>query len=124
MTIAITIPASTQTTMAACVQIQNGDMQPTIVGAGCARIAAMDRLETIIEAVATRAEEAAQRLEELSRRVDGDTHTRPDPADPVRLAAIELAVAGHSRDQALARLRARFPGTDLGPVLDDVYGLD
>lgn len=122
MTIAITIPASTKATMAACVQIQNGDMQPTIVGARCARIAAMDRLETIIEAVATRAEEAAQRLEELSQRLDGEAPRRPDPSDPVRLAAIELAVAGHDRDQALTRLRARFPGTDLGPVLADVFG--
>jgi hypothetical protein len=34
-----TMPASTKTTMAACVQIQNGDMQPKIRGSGCARIA-------------------------------------------------------------------------------------
>ena len=122
MTIAITIPASTQATIAACVQIQNGDMQPTIVGPSCGRIAAMDRLETIIEAVATRAEEAAQRLEELSRRIEGDPPARPGPADPVRLAAIELALAGHDRNQAQTRLHARFPGADLRAVLADVFG--
>jgi hypothetical protein len=37
---AITIPARTNTTIATCVQIQNGDMQGTIRGASCARIAA------------------------------------------------------------------------------------
>ena len=37
---AMMMPASTKTQMSACVQIQNGDMQGTIVGASCARIAA------------------------------------------------------------------------------------
>lgn len=115
MTIATTIPATTQTTMAACVQIQNGDMQGTIVAA---RIPAVDRLETIVAAVAARAEEAAQRLDELTRRLDGDA---PDPADPVRVAAIELAVAGYDRAQAQTRLRQRFPDADLAAVLADVY---
>jgi hypothetical protein len=40
LTIAITIPATTKTKVTTCVQIQNGDMQGTIVGASCARIAA------------------------------------------------------------------------------------
>ena len=116
MTIAITIPASTKTTIAACVQIQNGDMASTIV-----RIAAVDRLETIVAAVAARAEEAAQRLDELTRRLDGAAPEAADPVDPVRVAAIELAVAGYDRAQAESRLRQRFPGADLAPVLADVY---
>jgi len=113
LTIAITIPASTKTTIAACVQIQNGDMARTIV-----RIAAVDRLETIVAAVVARAEEAAQRLDALTRRLDDDA---PGPADPLRVAAIELAVAGYDRAQAESRLRQRFPGADLAPVLADVY---
>jgi len=122
LTIAITIPASTKITIAACVQIQNGDMQPTIVGARCGRIAAVDRLETIVAAVAARAEDAAQRLDELTRRLDdGGAPEAADPVDPVRVAAIELAVAGYDRAQAESRLRQRFPGTDLAPVLADVY---
>ena len=118
MTIAITIPASTKTTIAACVQIQNGDMQATIVGSRCGRIAAVDRLETIVAAVVARAEEAAQRLDALTRRLDDDA---PGPADPLRVAAIELAVAGYDRAQAESRLRQRFPGADLAQVLADVY---
>ena len=78
----------------------------------------MDRPETIIEAVAARAQEAAQRLDALTARLDRDA---PDPVDPVRVAAIELAVAGYERAQAEARLRERFPGTDLAPVLADVF---
>jgi len=122
LTIAITIPARTKTTIAACVQIQNGDMQSTIVAA---RIAPVDRLETIVEAVAARAEEAARRLEELARRVDGHEPAAPPPPgpdDPVRLAAIELAVSGADRAGAAAQLRRRFPDADLAPVLADVFG--
>jgi hypothetical protein len=113
LTIAITIPATTQSTIAACVQIQNGDIAGTIV-----RIAAVDRLETILDAVAARAQEAAQRLDELTRRLDGEA---PEPSDPLRVAAIELAVAGYDRAQAETRLRARFPDADLAAVLADVF---
>lgn len=121
MTIAITIPIRTKTTIAACVQIQNGDMATTIAAARCARIAPVDRLETILDAVAARAQEAALRLDALTRRLDGDAPAPPDPADPVRLAAIELAVAGCDREQVAARLRQRFPEADLAPVLADVF---
>lgn len=117
MTIAITIPATTKATIAACVQIQNGDMRRTIDNR-LVRIAAVDRLETIVEAVAARAQEAAQRLDALTRRLDGDA---PDPADPVRVAAIELAVSGCDRAEAERRLRERFPDANLAPVLTDVF---
>jgi hypothetical protein len=115
LTIAITIPATTQSTIAACVQIQNGDIASTIV-----RIAAVDRLETILDAVAARAQEAAQRLDGLTRRLDGEA-PGPAPGDEVRVAAIELAVAGYDRAQAETRLRARFPHADLSAVLADVF---
>ena len=130
MTIAITIPASTQTTMAACVQIQNGVMaghdngpmqQPAVPDPAA-------RLETVVEAVAARAEQARDRLDELAARLDELEGAPPapgdaaiDPADPVRLAAIELAVGGADRAQAAAHLSEHFPGADLTAALDDVF---
>ena len=89
------------------------------------------RLLTVVEAVAARADEARERLDGLSATLDelaGDSNgarpasQRPDPADPVRLAAIELAVASEERDQTAATLHERFPGAELDPVLDDVFG--
>jgi hypothetical protein len=80
----------------------------------------MEPLETLLESIAARAAEAARRLDALSARLD-DGEPR-DPADPVRLAAIELAVSGCDRAQTAARLRERFPGADLAPVLADVFG--
>jgi hypothetical protein len=87
------------------------------------------RLLTVVEAVAARADEARRRLDELTARLDeldGNGH-RPrgpsvDPADPVRLAAIELAVGGADRAETAARLADRFPGAELDLVLDDVFG--
>jgi hypothetical protein len=94
------------------------------------------RLLTVVEAVAARAEEARRRLDELSATLDdlagridgapaaapGDAATTTAPASPSRLAAIEMAVSGASRAQAAERLSVQFPGADLAPVLDDVYG--
>jgi hypothetical protein len=79
----------------------------------------MEPLETLLETIAARADEAARRLDALSARLD--SQGAPDPADPVRLAAIELAVSGCDRAQAAARLRDRFPDTDLTAVLADVF---
>lgn len=87
------------------------------------------RLLTVVEAVAARADEARARLDDLTARMDelGDVHpaqppSRPDPADPVRLAAIELAVSGSNRAETAMRLRDRFPDADVNRVLDDVFG--
>jgi hypothetical protein len=88
------------------------------------------RLTTILDAVVARADEARTRLDELAARMDeldGGATPRPapslpDPADPVRLFAIELAVAGSDRDQSAVRLRERFPGADVDAVLADVFG--
>jgi len=88
------------------------------------------RLLTVVEAVAARAEEARERLDELTARLDElesaalAPRSEPSlgPADPVRLAAIELAVGGADRAQTAARLSDRFPGADLGAILDDVFG--
>jgi hypothetical protein len=87
------------------------------------------RLLTVVEAVAARADEARARLDDLTARMDelGDGHhppasSRPDPADPIRLAAIELAVSGSDRAETTMRLHHRFPDADLDPILDDVFG--
>lgn len=82
----------------------------------------MDSLEAIVAAVAARAEEAAARLERLARRLDADESAPPEPLDPVRLAAIELAVSGCDRAQTAARLHECFPDADLTAVLSDVFG--
>jgi hypothetical protein len=78
-------------------------------------------LMTVLDAVAARADEARARLDELALRIDG-RRPAPDPADPVRLAAIELAVAGSDREETAARLRDSYPDADLAPILDDVFG--
>ncbi len=87
------------------------------------------RLLTVVEAVAARADEARARLDDLTARLDELSDGRPaqpssppDPADPIRLAAIELAVSGSDRAETTVRLHDRFPGADLDPVLDDVFG--
>jgi hypothetical protein len=89
------------------------------------------RLMTVLDAVVARADEARTRLDELAARIDeleGSGGARPpepslpDPADPIRLAAIELAVAGSDREQTAVRLHDRYPDADLNPILDDVFG--
>jgi hypothetical protein len=87
------------------------------------------RLLTVVEAVAARADAARARLDDLTARMDelSDSHAAPassrsGPADPIRLAAIELAVSGSDRAETAIRLHDRFPGADLDPVLDDVFG--
>jgi hypothetical protein len=82
------------------------------------------RLQTIVEAVAERAEHARRRLDDLAAALDGapPAPAAPGPAGPVRLAAIELAVAGADRAATAASLCQQFPQADLGPVLDDVFG--
>ena len=81
------------------------------------------RLMTVLDAVAARADEARDRLDALTARIGPATApSRPDPADPIRLTAIELAVAGSDREQTAIRLRERYPEAELDAVLDDVFG--
>jgi hypothetical protein len=88
------------------------------------------RLMTVLDAVVARADEAGARLDDLTARIDeldGGMLGPPvprltDPADPIRLAAIELAVAGSDREQTAGHLRDRYPDADVEPVLDDVFG--
>jgi hypothetical protein len=80
------------------------------------------RLMTVLDAVAARADEARERLDALTARIGHAEPVRPDPADPVRLTAIELAVAGSDREQTAIALRERYPEAELDAVLDDVFG--
>jgi hypothetical protein len=79
------------------------------------------RLLTVLDAVAARAEEARERLDALGGRLP-EPAALPDPADPARLEAIELAVARWDRDRTAVRLRERHPHADVEAILDDVYG--
>jgi hypothetical protein len=79
-------------------------------------------LLTVIDAVAARAEEARRRLDDLSARLDRREPPVPEPAAPVRLAAIELAVSGADRTETAAHLRRSFPAAQVDAVLDDVFG--
>jgi hypothetical protein len=95
-----------------------------------------ERLLTVVEAVAARAEEARRRLDDLSAMLDDlagrlDAHDEAavegsqdltGPTGPMRLAALELAVAGAGRAETAEHLRTRFPGADATEVLDDVFG--
>jgi hypothetical protein len=88
-------------------------------------------LSTMLDAIAARADEARRRLDALASALDGVQgpvppaepmpSRRPDPADPVRLAAIELAVSGSDRTQTAIALRERFPDADFAAILDDVF---
>jgi hypothetical protein len=91
------------------------------------------RLLTVVDAVAARADEARTRLDDITTTLDElvaevDGVQRPplrsaqDPADPARLAAIELAVSGADRAETAAQLRECFPEAELDAVLDDVFG--
>jgi len=80
------------------------------------------RLMTVLDAVAARADEASERLDALAARIGHSEPARPDPADPARLAAIELAVAGSDRDRTAIALRERYPEAELDAILDDVFG--
>lgn len=80
------------------------------------------RLMTVLDAVAARADEARERLDALTASIGRAEPTRPDPADPARLAAIELAVAGSDRGRTAIALRERYPEAELDAILDDVFG--
>ncbi len=81
------------------------------------------RLLTVLDTVAARAEEARDRLDALSARGSGARpRPLPDPAEPARLEAIELAVARWDRARTAIRLRERYPDADVEAVLDDVFG--
>jgi hypothetical protein len=44
------------------------------------------------------------------------------PSDAARLVAVEMALAGSSRDEVDRHLRSAFGVTDAGDLLDDVFG--
>ena len=80
------------------------------------------RLMTVLDAVAARADEARERLDALTARIGRAEPTRPDPADPARLAAIELAVAGSDRGRTAIACASATRRPTLEAILDDVFG--
>jgi hypothetical protein len=130
---AITMPATTKTTIAAWVQSQNGDMPQSLRSAARAggRLGAMPAphselgagvadLGRRLDRLRDEADGLAGVLERLERAVaPGATATGDDPARAaLRRDAVGLAVRGASRAQAAAALRG--PGVEA--VLDDVFG--
>jgi hypothetical protein len=84
------------------------------------------RLLALADAAVERADEARRAIEELLAEIavargapDGPIGTRLDAA---RLAAIELAVAGRSRDEVARHVRSTYGVADVEPLLDDVFG--
>jgi hypothetical protein len=115
------------------------------------RQAAADRLRGLTDGLRERAEAAKARLDELLalleqtadavREDGGDAYPEPSPpprpsganaAGPAlgrarelsaaRLIAIEMAVAGRSRDEVDRHLRETFRFDDTRALLDDVFG--
>jgi hypothetical protein len=93
----------------------------------------------LLEAIAQRTELARRRLDELARTLEDATDaierrqraTAPAARTPAaapggglaeRVSAVELAVAGLSRAEVAARLRAERGVADPEPALDDVFG--
>lgn len=78
--------------------------------------AAQARIEDLLDAVQRLRALLAEDPESLPLSDAGVT------LDSARLVAIEMAVAGHSRDEVERHLRSAYGGPDVELVLDDVFG--
>jgi hypothetical protein len=84
------------------------------------------RLIALAEAALTQVEETRRAVEELLAEVRA---ARPAPVVPLdrgldsaRLVAIEMAVAGRTRDEVGRHVRATYDLDDVEALLDDVFG--
>ncbi len=80
------------------------------------------QLDAVVQALG----ETADRLTRDSGRTPGEIPEPPVPAgdrfDGARLVALQMAVAGTSREEVEAHLRRGFGLEDPHPILDDVFG--
>jgi hypothetical protein len=96
-----------------------------------------ERVRALAEEALDRADAARRELDELLAAVErlraelaGPAVPReeePRPAaslDAARLAAIEMAVAGRTREQVERHLRDAYRGPDTAELLDDVFGAE
>jgi hypothetical protein len=99
-----------------------------------------ERVRDLAEEALTRADAARQGLEDLLGAVErlraelangagpaavpAAAPAAPDAADldSARLVALEMAVAGRSREEVERHLRDSYAGPDTGAVLADVFG--
>jgi hypothetical protein len=84
------------------------------------------RVASLAEAALAQVETTRRAVAELLAEIGTP---RPAPAvaqegglDSARLVAIEMAVAGRSRDEVGHHLRATYDAGDLEALLDDVFG--
>lgn len=89
------------------------------------------RLLSLADAALAQADATARAVEELldavGARRPAPTPSRPAPTveatlDSARLVAIEMAVAGRSREEVGAHVRACYDLADVEALLDDVFG--
>jgi hypothetical protein len=82
------------------------------------------RLLSLADAALAQAEATGRAVRQLLAEVG---HSRQAPAiestlDSARLVAIEMAVAGRSREEVGAHVRHSFDLADVEALLDDVFG--
>lgn len=100
-------------------------------------VAEAERVRDLAQDAIVRADEARSGLEELLAAVErlrgalsnGTVQGAAAAAAPgirldeARLVALEMAVAGRSRDEVERHLRAAYAGPDTAAVLADVFGV-
>jgi hypothetical protein len=91
------------------------------------RAARAQRVNDLAGEAIDQAESLKQTMERLLDELapappPADAGARDGSLDAARLAAIEMAVAGRSRDEVEAHLRATYAVGDLDALLDDVFG--
>jgi hypothetical protein len=126
---AMTIPATTKTTIAVCVHNQKGDTLEILGRPSPEAIALSGRIAALVAGVAElRARldalraEAAQ-VEDLLTRLERSLGARRDQAAAAaRRRAVELALAGRGRADVARALEAELEVADAAAILDDVFG--
>ena len=90
-------------------------------------------LAAVVDALLAEAAELKRQWTELHRVLSGEAAARKqsasprreahasDDADPRRLIALEMLLAGRSREDVEAYLRAEF-GPDAGQVVEEIFG--
>jgi hypothetical protein len=63
-----------------------------------------------------------QRRDTAPAEADGDDRREPDNQLSARLVALQMAVAGGNRGEVEAHLIRTFEVTEVGTILDDVFG--
>ena len=91
-----------------------------------ADLAKARRLLSLAEEALARADEMRRAVDALLAEIGGPREVAPAPldtcVDAARLVAIEMAVAGRSREDAGRHIRDHYEIADVEALLDDVFG--